>query len=118
VNISLVGCISHFDTISFSKVGPLLKSDAEGLKNVFINSLLQRKANTQEASKPNPLNKGTTAYHIIKFIETVMDVLVKHNKKDLFIIMVNYRIHHSCFVVEAINRRAYNLCVCHHVLFF
>ncbi|KAI8880951.1 hypothetical protein K501DRAFT_145610, partial [Backusella circina FSU 941] len=34
-NISLVGCISPFGTINFSKVEPLLKSDAEKIEKEF-----------------------------------------------------------------------------------
>ncbi|KAG1127903.1 hypothetical protein G6F37_013721 [Rhizopus arrhizus] len=40
-------------------------------------------------------------------MESVMDILDKHNKKGMFIIMDNCRIHHSRFVVDAINQRGY-----------
>lgn len=109
LNLSLVGCISPFGTINFSKVEPLVESDAEKIEREFAEkpNSKKRKANTQEASKPKPLKKGTTAYHIVKFMEAVMDVLDKHNKKGLFIVMDNCRIHHSHFVVDAINKRGY-----------
>lgn len=69
----------------------------------------KRKGDTLESAKPKALKKGIIAYHIVKFIEAVMDVLDKHNKKkkDMFIVMDNYRIHHSAFVVDAINKRGY-----------
>lgn len=37
----------------------------------------------------------------------MMDILDRHNKKGLFIVMDNCRIHHSHFVVDAINKRGY-----------
>jgi transposase len=62
--------------------------------------------NTEEDSKPK-VKKGTTAYHVVKFIEVTMDILDKQNKKGVFIMMDNCRIHHSDFVIEAINKRGY-----------
>ena len=59
-----------------------------------------------EYSKPK-VKKGTTAYHVVKFIEVIMDILDKQNKKGVFIVMDNCRIHHSDFVIEAINKRDY-----------
>lgn len=53
------------------------------------------------------LPKGTKAYHIVLFIESVMDVLDKHDKKGMFIVLDNCRIHHSEFLVDAINKRGY-----------
>lgn len=37
----------------------------------------------------------------------MMDILDRHNKKWLFIVMDNCRIHHSHFVLDAINKRGY-----------
>jgi hypothetical protein len=53
------------------------------------------------------VKKGTTAYHIVKFVHSVMDVLDRHNKKGFYIVMDNCRIHHSQFVVDAIIQRGY-----------
>ena len=107
-NVTIVGCISPFGTINFSKVEPLKRSDMEKLEEEFKeHATKKRKANVLENSKSKPLKKGTTAYHIVKFIEAVMDVLDKHNKKGMFIVMDNCRIHHSAFVVDAINKRGY-----------
>ncbi|KAG1249600.1 hypothetical protein G6F68_013235 [Rhizopus microsporus] len=107
-NVTIVGCISPFGTINFSKVEPLKRLDMEKLEEEFKeHTTKKRKANVLEKFKSKPLKKGTTAYHIVKFIEAVMDVLDKHNKKGMFIVMDNCRIHHSAFVVDAINKRGY-----------
>jgi transposase len=105
VNISIVGCISPFGTICFSKVEPLKKSDAAKIEKEFPEASPSKKRKAE--SKPIQLKKGTTAYHIVKFMESVMDILDKHNKKGMFIVMDNCRIHHSRFVVDAINKRGY-----------
>lgn len=107
MNISIVGCISPFGTINFSKVEPLKPSDAAKIEKQFPQpASKKRKATTTEEPKPK-LKKGTTAYHIITFVNTVMDTLDKHNKKGFYIVMDNCRIHHSHFVVEAITQRGY-----------
>ena len=36
-----------------------------------------------------------------------MDILDKQNKKGVFIVMDNCRIHHSSFVIDAIKKRGY-----------
>ncbi|GAA5798519.1 hypothetical protein HPULCUR_003923 [Helicostylum pulchrum] len=88
----------------FSKVEPLTKADAEKLEQEYANSVTKkRKAKYPE--KKNPLKKGTTAYHIVKFMEVVMDTLDRHVKKEFFIVMDNCRIHHSSFVIDAIYKR-------------
>lgn len=107
VNISIIGCIASFGVINFSKVEPLKKSDAAKIEKEFSQQNKKRKATSQDVGKSKPLPKGTTAYHIVKFMEAVMDVLDKHNKKGVFIVLDNCRIHHSQFVVEAINKRGY-----------
>ncbi|CEP12447.1 hypothetical protein [Parasitella parasitica] len=107
-NITIVGCISPFGTINFSKVEPLQRADMEKLEEEFQKPKgKKRKGDTLESSKLKALKKGTTAYHIVKFIEAFMDVLYEHNKKDMFIVMDNCRIHHSAFVVDTINKRGY-----------
>ena len=68
VNISIVGCISPFDVINFSKV----EKEFSQLANK------KRMASTQHKKLP----KGTTAYHIVKFMDAVMDTLDKHDKKE------------------------------------
>lgn len=52
----------------------------------------RRRANVLETFKSKPLKKGTTAYHIVKFIEAFMDVLDKH---------------HSAFVMDTIKASFY-----------
>jgi hypothetical protein len=103
VNLSIVGCISPFGTINFSKVEPLKRSDAEKIEK----ELQQPTSKKRKAQENKPLKKGTTAYHIVKFVETAMDVLDKHGKHGFFIVMDNCRIHHSAFVVDAISQRGY-----------
>ncbi|KAG2212939.1 hypothetical protein INT45_009796 [Circinella minor] len=61
----------------------------------------------QDLDKPKKLPKGTTAYHIVKFMNVVMDTLDKHDKKGMFIVLDNCRIHHSQFVTDVITRRGY-----------
>lgn len=53
------------------------------------------------------MKKGTTVYHIVNFVNVVMDVLDRHNKKGFYILMDNCRIHHSQFVIAAIEKRGY-----------
>jgi hypothetical protein len=36
-----------------------------------------------------------------------MDVLDRHDKKEFFIVMNNCRVHHSHYVIEAIQSRGY-----------
>ncbi|KAG2200873.1 hypothetical protein INT46_006435, partial [Mucor plumbeus] len=83
VNISIIGCIAPFGTVDFSKVEPLKKTDAAKIEKEFHSesNSKKRKALTQEATKPKPLRKGTTAYHIVKFMESVLNILDKHDKK-------------------------------------
>ena len=109
VNISIIGCIAPFGTVDFSKVEPLKKTDAAKIEKEFHSesNSKKRKALTQEATKPKPLRKGTTAYHIVKFMESVLNILDKHDKKGMFIVIDNCRIHHSRFVVNLIHSRGY-----------
>ncbi|CEP10623.1 hypothetical protein [Parasitella parasitica] len=107
VNISIVGCISPFGVVNFSKVEPLKKSDVAKLEKEFAPFTKKRKASTQDADKPEKIPKGTTAYHIVKFMEAVMDTLDKHDKKGMFILLDNCRIHHCEFVIEAMKKRGY-----------
>lgn len=105
-NISIVECIAYFGTVNFSKAEPLTKGDAGKLEHEYANPA-SKKRKAKDPEKKKPLKKGTTAYHIVKFMETVMDTLDKHDKKGLFVVMDNYRIHHSAFVVDVINKRRY-----------
>lgn len=105
-NISIVGCIAYFGTVNFSKVEPLTKTDAEKLEQEYANPAT-KKRKAKDPEKKKPLKKGTTAYHIVKFLEAIMDTLDKHGKKGFFIVMDNCRIHHSAFVVDAINKRGH-----------
>jgi hypothetical protein len=66
----------------------------------------KRKAKTDESSKTK-VKEGTTAYHIVTFVRNVMDVLDRHDKKGFFIVMNNCRIHHSHYVIEAIQSCGY-----------
>jgi hypothetical protein len=108
VNVSIVGCTASWGIINFNKVEPLKPSDAALIKKEFPQpeNKKKRKAKTGEAAKPQA-KKGTTVYHIAKFIKANMDILDKQNKKGVFIVMYNCRIHHSHFVVKAINKRGY-----------
>lgn len=106
VNVSIIGCISPFGTINFSKVEPLQQSDVDKLEKEFQYSQPSKKRKAKDDSKKKP-KKGTTAYHIVKFVQAVMDVLDKHGKNGFYIVMDNCKIHHTAFVVEAINSRGY-----------
>jgi len=105
-NISIVRCIAYFGTANFSKVEPLTKTDVEKLEQEYANPAT-KKRKAKDPEKKKPLKKGTTAYHIVKFLEAIMDTIDKHGKKGFFIVMDNCRIHHSAFVVDAINKRGY-----------
>ncbi|KAG2211633.1 hypothetical protein INT47_008730 [Mucor saturninus] len=105
-NICIVGCIAYFGTVNFSKVDPLTKAAAEKLEQEYANPAT-KKRKVKDPEKKKPLKKGTTAYHIFKFLESTMDTLDRHDKKRFFIVMDNCRIHHSAFVVNAINKRGY-----------
>ncbi|ORE01126.1 hypothetical protein BCV72DRAFT_322950, partial [Rhizopus microsporus var. microsporus] len=54
------------------------------------------------------LKKGTTAYQIMKLMESGMDILDSHGMKKTLIVMNNCRIHRSRFFVDAINKCGYN----------
>ncbi|KAG2211932.1 hypothetical protein INT47_004619 [Mucor saturninus] len=103
VNVSIIGCIAPWGIINFCKVEPLKSSDA---------ALIQKEFPQPEKKKKNEHRrrfqvKGTTAYHVVKFIEATMNILDRQDKKGVFIVMDNCRIHHSDFVIEAINKRGY-----------
>jgi hypothetical protein len=103
VNFSIVGCISPFGTINFSKIEPLKHNDVAKIEKEFpLSENKKRKADTDESSKTK-VKKDTTAYHIVTFVRNVMDVLDRHYKKGFFIIMDNCRIHQSHYVIEAIQ---------------
>ncbi|ORE06626.1 hypothetical protein BCV72DRAFT_328292, partial [Rhizopus microsporus var. microsporus] len=72
IDLSIVGCISPFGTISFSK----------------------RKAKTEEIPRTK-VKKGATVYHVVHFVRGAMDVLDKYDKKSFYIVMNNCRVHHS-----------------------
>ncbi|KAG0739549.1 hypothetical protein G6F16_011575 [Rhizopus arrhizus] len=81
VNLSIVGCISPFGTINFSKVIPLKDSDVAKIAKEFpVPESKKRKAKTEEVPKTK-VKKGTTAYHVVHFVRDVMDVLDKHDKR-------------------------------------
>lgn len=81
VNISIVGCISLFGTTCFLKSSLLKIKDAASIEKEFPEPSKKRKAGNRVNPKPIQLKKGTPAYHIVKFMEPVMDILDKHNKK-------------------------------------
>lgn len=78
-------------------------------KNATLKRYPRRKASTQKDSTRKSLKNGATAYHIVCFVESIMDVLNRHSKKGLFIVMDNYRIHHPHFVVDTINKGEYKI---------
>lgn len=84
VNRSIVGCISPFGTITFSKVIPLKDSDVAKIAKEFpVPESKKRKAKTKEDSKTK-VKKGTTAYHVVHFVRDVINVLDKHDKKGFY----------------------------------
>lgn len=96
--------------MNFFKVEPLKKSNAATLENEYHpdeRSSKKRKAETPN-QKPKPLKKGTTAYHIVKFMESIMAVMNKKMiRKDILLQWYNCKIHHSRFIVDTINSRGY-----------
>ncbi|KAI7901058.1 uncharacterized protein BX663DRAFT_488018 [Cokeromyces recurvatus] len=78
VNISIIGCIASFGIVNFSKVDHIKKIDAEIIEREFHskeeNKGKKRKSSSQKEVKPKP-KKGTTAYHIVKFVEAAMYIL-------------------------------------------
>jgi hypothetical protein len=81
--------LSPFSTINFSKVEPFKRSDAEKIEKEFNQQHMSKKqkASTQDENKSKQLKKGTAAYRIVKFVEAVMDVLDRHDKKGFFIVI-------------------------------
>jgi transposase len=53
------------------------------------------------------VKKGTTAYHVVRFVNNVTDFLDRHDKKCYYIAMDNCRIHRSALALDAINKRGY-----------
>lgn len=105
VNINIVGCISPSGRIYFSKVEPLKKSDAVKIEKKFPESTLskKRKAGTQSDPKPVTLKKGTTAYRVINFMESAMNILDKHDMNDMLVVMKNCIIYYYRFIVDIVN---------------
>lgn len=80
-NINIVGCIAYFGTVNFSKVKPLKKANVEKQEQVYANRVSKkRKAKVLEKKKVLK-KKGTTAYHIVKFMEKVIVILDRLDKK-------------------------------------
>ncbi|KAI7907480.1 uncharacterized protein BX663DRAFT_491059 [Cokeromyces recurvatus] len=50
---------------------------------------------------------STTSYHIVKCVQTVMDIFDKHDNYGVYIIIDKCKIHDTVFVIEAINNREY-----------
>lgn len=100
--------ISPWGTIKFSNVKSLKPNDAAKIEKEFLqpDNKKKRKTTTGETSK-SKLKKGTTAYHIVKFVEACIDILDKMDKKGVYFVMDNCRILHPHFVVEAINKCSY-----------
>jgi hypothetical protein len=98
-----------FGKICCSKAEPFKKSDAAKIKKEFLKAVSSNKKKTgaQGNVKPVQLKKGTTVYHIMKLLKSVMDILDSHGIKKMFIVMDNCSIHHSRFVVDAINNCGY-----------
>lgn len=108
VNISIFGCISPFGTINFSKVETLKPADVIKIEKEFpLPTSKKQKAKTDDEPKTKSKKKGTTACCIVTFIRNVMDVLDRHNKHGFYTVMDNCRVHHSRYVVEAIEIRGY-----------
>jgi hypothetical protein len=95
-------------TFNFRKVESFKLSSTVKIGKEFLQLVnkKKRKLTTGEALMPK-LKKGTTAYHIVKFIQDCMDILDKMNKKDVYFVMDKCKIHHSYFVVGVINNRCY-----------
>lgn len=76
------------------------------LRRSFLYLRVKSERQTENTPKTK-VKKGTTAYHIVTFVRNVMDVLDRHDKNGFFIVMDNCQIHHSHYVVEAIQNRGY-----------
>lgn len=85
-------CISAFGIINLPRIGPLKPSDAKKLERISATSAY-RKRLTPKKTSPGHLKRANT-YHIIRFVEVLMDVLDRCNKKEIFIAIDNCKIHH------------------------
>jgi hypothetical protein len=66
----------------------------------------KRKVKTSEQPKPK-VKKAQLPIILLNFVHSAIDVLDRHDKKGFYIMMDNCRIHHSRFVVEAVEQRGY-----------
>jgi hypothetical protein len=105
VNISIIDVFLLFELsksrISSTKNAPQIEKEFPQLESK------KRKAKRGNSINSTKVKKGTTAYYIVRFVHQVMDTLDKHKKKGFYIVMHNCRVHHSAFVVEAIEKRGY-----------
>lgn len=84
VNFSIIGCILPFGTINFLKVEPLKPAYITKIeKESPLPANKIRRAKVDDNMSVNP-KKGTTAYHVVTFVQNVMDVLYRHNKLVLY----------------------------------
>ncbi|KAI7897714.1 uncharacterized protein BX663DRAFT_584322 [Cokeromyces recurvatus] len=85
VSISIIGCITAREILSFSKAEPLKKHKAPQLEKEYHpdeRDSKKRKADTSN-QKPKLLKKGITAYHIVKFMESIMDSAGPKSRKNI-----------------------------------
>lgn len=100
INISIIGCIATFGTIQFFKSWAFeakrCRSVGQGISSTCYK---KRKAKMgQEEAKPK-VKKGATAYHVVRYVNNVMDFLDRHDKKRYYIVMDNCRIRHSALAL-------------------
>ncbi|KAI8880786.1 hypothetical protein K501DRAFT_190547 [Backusella circina FSU 941] len=82
-NVTIVGCISPFGTINFSKVEPLKRSDMEKLEKEFKeHATKKRKANVLENSKQNLLKKAQPRTILLNLSKLLWMVLISITKRE------------------------------------
>ncbi|KAG1336465.1 hypothetical protein G6F62_006249 [Rhizopus arrhizus] len=91
----------------WSKVDPLKPSDAEKIEKEFPlpDNKKKRKANVDDNAPKRKISKDTTAYHVVKFIEQIMNILDQQGKREVYIVMNNSAIHATIFTLLKSDRR-------------
>lgn len=86
VNISIIDCITSWGILNFCKADPLKLSDAEKIEKEFPlpDNKKKRKANVNDEAYIRKISKGTTVYHVVKFMEQTMDILDQQGKRGVY----------------------------------
>jgi hypothetical protein len=106
VTVSVVGYIFPLGTINFSSVEPFKPRNIANIDNKFFQLGTKRKEKYRQVKSQAKAEEGYSCLSDCKFVEACTDILEKMDKKGVYFVMHNYRMYHSYFIVETINKRS------------